>query len=352
MPSYRHPLRSACWLHGRRTAAIGRIALTMSVAAVVGPIGVFESSLAAQAAESAKARVAALTPAPGQPVPTDLWRSAPIPAVVAAARSAKHYAPLPQAIVPSTQELEQENTTGSSGDPPGCAPTFASSATARICRLGDSSSTRVVAAIGDSHAGNWVNALVVAARAQHFAVVPLNKGGCFVNRVNINLPGRPCARWYRWALAQDKALHPVATIVTFELGPSLQAHPASTVSDIKSVLSQVRNGVLITDPPGQDQQPPVCLSQSNANMGKCSTRVPNTYLSLMTALSRMTTLTHHPAIPTLQWFCAYGICPMVIDNTLTTRDKSHMTKEYSTDLAPLLGLELKPILARLERQLA
>ncbi len=344
---YENPLRFARWLRGWRTMAIVPIALTVSVAAVLVPIGLFESSLAAQAAESAKARVAALTPAPGQPVPTDLSRSTPIPAVVAAATSVQRNAPLPKAIVPSMQELEHENTTGSSGIPPGCDPAFGSGVTGRICRFGDRSSTRVVAVIGDSHAGNWMHALVVAARAQHFAVVPLNKAGCFVNRINTNLPGWPCASWYRWALAQDKALHPVATIVTFELGIRLQQHPASTIRKIGSVLSQVRNGVLIADPPGQDQQPPVCLSQSNATMRKCSTRVPSTYLSLMTALSRMTTLTHHPAIPTLQWFCAYGICPMVIDNTLTTRDKSHMTKEYSTDLAPLLGLELKPILARL-----
>jgi hypothetical protein len=84
-------------------------------------------------------------------------------------------------------------------------------------------------------------------------------------------------------------------------------------------------------------------------MGKCSNHVPSTYRPLMRALARMTTLTDHPAIPTKQWFCADGICPMVIDNTIATRDKSHLTIEYSTHLAPLLGLELKPILARLGR---
>jgi hypothetical protein len=63
----------------------------------------------------------------------------------------------------------------------------------------------------------------------------------------------------------------------------------------------------------------------------------------------MTTRAHHPAIPTVQWFCAGGICPMVIDNTLTTRDKDHMTRQYSAHLTPLLSLELTPILARFEQ---
>jgi hypothetical protein len=114
------------------------------------------------------------------------------------------------------------------------------------------------------------------------------------------------------------------------------------------VLSQVTNGVLFADHPSQSQEPDTCIYKSGANMGKCSTRVPSTYVPLMKALARMTTATHHPAIPTLQWFCAEGICPMVINRTLTTRDKDHMTKQYSASLAPLLSLELEPILARLE----
>jgi hypothetical protein len=190
-------------------------------------------------------------------------------------------------------------------------------------------------------------AMVAVARAQHFAVVPLDKPGCFVDHLNFDSPGWPCASWYQWALAQDTALHPVATIVTFLLDPAQQQDPATTVSDMQSVLSQVTNGVLLTDPPQQDQNAAACILRRRANMGKCSTPVPSTYVPLMKAMAIMAALTNHPTIPTLQWFCADGICPMVIDDTLTTRDESHMTKQYSTALAPLLGLELQPILARL-----
>jgi hypothetical protein len=190
-------------------------------------------------------------------------------------------------------------------------------------------------------------ALVGVARAQHFAVVPLVKPGCFVSRLTTNLPGFPCASWYRWALARDKALHPVATLVMFLLSTSLQQHPSSTVSDVQTVLSQVKNGLYFADHPAQSQEPDECIYKSGAKMGACSGRVPSTYVPLMKALGRMTTRTHHPAIPTLQWFCAGGICPMIINHTLTTRDKDHMTKQYSAELAPLLSLELQPILTRL-----
>lgn len=347
---YENRLRFARWLRGWRTAALVPIALTISVAAVMVPIAVFEGSLTAQASASATARVAPLVPAPGQPDPTNLWRSKPIPAVAAAVKSAKRHAPLPKAYVPSLRELEQESSSGGAIVPAGCEPAFGPAVTGKVCRLGDSASRHVVVMLGDSQAGTWMPALVGIARAQHFAVVPLDKPGCFVSRVHKNDPGWPCARWYHWALARDRALHPDATIVNFLLPTRLQQQPASTVSYMQSVLSQVTKGVLLADQPSQAQQPPTCLFGPGANMGKCSARVPGTYIKLMKRLAGMTARTHHLAIPTMQWFCGDGICPMVIDNILTVRDEDHMTKEYSTAVMPLLGLELKTVLAQMERQ--
>jgi peptidoglycan/LPS O-acetylase OafA/YrhL len=345
---YENPLRFARWLRGWRTAALVPIALTVSVIAVMVPIAAFEGSLAAQASASANVHLDPMAPAPGQPNPTSLWRSKPVPAVVAAAESAKRNAPLPKAYVPSVKRLEQGTATDGV-IPAGCEPTFGSGVTGKVCRLGDSSSSRVVVVLGDSQAGTWIPAMVRIAHAQHFAVVPLDKPGCFVTRVHKNDPGWPCADWYRWALAHDRALHPAATIVNFLYPPRLQQHPASTVGHVQSVLSQVTRGVLLVDQPSQVQQPSACLFKPGANMGKCSARVPGTYVPLMKALAHMTTVTHHPAIPTMQWFCANGICPIIVDHILTVGDLDHMTKEYSTALAPLLGPELQAILARPER---
>ncbi len=341
---YENRLRFARWLRGWRTAAMVPVALIISFTAVIVPIALFDGSLAAEASASAKTHLPALTPAPGQPDPTSLGRSKPIPAVAAAVAAARRSAPLPKTIVPTAQELEQANSTGEGFVPDRCKPAFPSGVTSQVCRFGDTSSKRVVVVIGDSQSGAWMPAVAGAADAQHVAVVPFVKVGCFVNRLHTNLPGQPCGSWYRWALGRDKALHPVATIVMFLLNTPLQQHAASTVSDMKSVLSQVTNGIYLANPPSQDQEPDECIYKSDANMGKCSSRVPSTYVPLMQAMAHMTTQTHHPAIPTMQWFCADGTCPMVINHTLTTRDLDHMTQQYSAELAPLLSLELRPIL--------
>ena len=337
---YENPLRYARWLRGWRTVALVPAALSASAVAIAVPIALFEHSSAKQASASTHAVISALTPAPSEPAPTNLWHSTPIPAVAAAASSAKRNAPLPKTMVPSMKDLA-----GRAFLPPGCVPTFGSGVTSKICRLGDTSSSRVVVVFGDSQAGTWMPAMVAVARAQHFAVVPLDKSGCFVN----NRKGA-CGSWYRWALGRDKALHPVATIVNFWLTARMQEHLAtSTVSYMKSVLLHVSNGVLLANQPSQAHEPSACLYRSGATMGKCSTHVPSAYVPLMKAMGRMASLIHRPVIPTLQWFCANGICPMVINNTVTVKDLDHMTKQYSDELAPLLELELKQIIARRQR---
>jgi hypothetical protein len=194
----------------------------------------------------------------------------------------------------------------------------------------------------------WLAAIEADARAEGFAVVPLDKPGCILTVIHRNTQQWPCATWYRWAVTQDRKLHPVATIVSFQLSDELQAEPQTTAGMLQAVLSQVRHGVLLTDPPGQTEQPSACIYRPTANMGRCSSRVPDTYVPLMHVIARMAAQTHHPAIPTLQWFCAKGVCPMVIDHTLTTRDTSHFTMQYSEALAPVLGPELQRILSRFE----
>jgi SGNH domain (fused to AT3 domains) len=304
--------------------------------------------LAEEATAAPRAHIAGMQPAQGQPDPRSLWASKPIPDVAAAVSAARRNLRLPKSIVPSLRELARENAYISYGMRHGCQPAFGPGTTSDVCLLGDSASKRRVVLIGDSHAGMWVPALEADGRQQGFAVVPLDKPGCVLNVIHENLPGWPCANWYRWAVNEDRRLHPVVTIVAFEFTPGLQANPSTTSAALQAVLGQVTHGVLLADPPGQLQQPSSCISRLGATMRTCSDQLPSTYVPLMQDLAAMAAHTHHPAIPTLQWFCLDDICPMVIDRTLTLRDKSHFTMEYSTLLGPLLGRELRPILARLE----
>jgi hypothetical protein len=196
----------------------------------------------------------------------------------------------------------------------------------------------------------WGPALTEDASQEGFALVPLDKPGCLLYDFHRNWPGWPCASWYRWALGEDQRLHPLATVVSFDLTAGLQRHPAWTVHWLMTVLSQVKDAVLIADPPGQSQLPPTCVNIPGATMGTCSSPVLPTYVPLMHRLAADAASAGYPTIPTLQWFCDRGVCPMVINDTLTLVDTGHMDPDYSTELAPLLNRELYPILLSYVRQ--
>ena len=340
---------------GRAVAGMAAVCLAVCLTAIMLPIGLFDNTLAADAKVAAKVHPKSLAPAPTgtapngiPPSPTSLWNSAPIPAVQAAVRLVQRNAPLPKQITPSPQELSWENATGGGADPSKCLPAFGPGVTSQICRLGDPTSKHVIVELGDSQAGTWMGALKQVAKREHLAVVPLVKPGCFVTRVYTNIPGFPCASWYKWALAWDHRLHPEATFVNFLFTWQFESKIGSTVGYERSVLSEVTNGVYLADHPAQDVEPTDCIYRPHATMGECSARVTSGYIAMMKAMGAMTAETHHPAVPTMQWFCASGICPMIINQTLVSRDKDHMTEQYSSELAPLLDAEVDRVLAVLD----
>lgn len=332
-------LRSSAWSPERRYTVgwPARLGLVLCLAMLVAAL---PRSARAEPTEPAVPNPAALSPARGQPDPISLWGSRPIPAVVAAADAARAGAPLPSAIVSTPQPV---------GIPAACEPVFGPGVMpSSLCRLGDPAARPVVALLGDSHAGMWGPALIDAASTQGFALVPLDKPGCLLFAVHRDSAAWPCASWYQWALSEDRRLHPLVTIVSFELTAGMQAHPERTVRRLLSVLEVVRHGVLIVDPPGQPQLPPTCLATPAATMGTCSSTLPASYVPLMHAITHATRLSRYPKIPTLQWFCDRGVCPMVINNTMTLIDHSHMATEYSAELGPLLSRALRPIIAGFE----
>ena len=344
---YENPLRFAGWLRGWRTAAMVPVSISASLAAIMVPVLTVEGTLSAQAQAAQNANIAPLRPATGQPDPVSLLGARPIPAVLDAVAAVRRNAPLPRVLVPGGSTLAQENTSISYDTPPGCQPSFGSGVTSKICKLGDPNSTTVVAVFGDSHAGMWVPALLPIAKAQHFAVVVLDKPGCYVNRIRSNLQGWPCASWYRWAIRQDRKLQPAATLVDFKLtGGFLEDNPTMTVADLRKVLDQVHNGVWLQDAPGQTEKTAACITAPGATQRSCSSPVTTGYTTLVKDIQTMLRQTRHRAIPTLQWFCAQEVCPSVINHTLTTHDGDHLTMEWSADLAPLLAPEMRRILGR------
>jgi peptidoglycan/LPS O-acetylase OafA/YrhL len=341
---YENPLRYAIFLRGWRTAAMVPVTIGIAVAAIVVMIFAFQASMPSYAYAATRNDIAPRLNT-SSPNPAALWSAPPLPQVVAAERSVTRNAALPKPIVPSLSTLLAKETTHIAYDiPGGCDAGFGSGTTSNICRLGDPSSKIVVATFGDSHAQMWTPALIAAGKALGFAVVPIVKPGCLLGRLDTSTPGYPCDTWYQWALQQLKRLHPTATIVSFRLSQFLQQRDGVAVADLHTVLTSVPAPIYLADTPDNLPEPAQCLTRNGANMATCSAPEPSGYVPLMKDISGLVNQLHDPAIPTVQWFCANGICPTIINHTLVTHDGSHLTLEYSTGLAPLIGQQLQPIL--------
>jgi hypothetical protein len=290
-----------------------------------------------------------LTPARGQPVPHSLLGSEPIPAVREATAAAREDAAIPAPLNPES----------AAQDPPylyipyRCVPKFGPGATFDICPSGDTRSRHTVALIGDSHAWMWIPGLNRVASALQFRLVPVTKPGCLLSNLHEDRPGWPCLTWYVHALQVIRRLHPSATIVSFMTSNLTPAKAPWAAAALDGVLRAVPHGLLLADPPnynvssGTSDTPGECLAAAGSNLGTCARQEPPAMRATLPAIQAMARQDGYPAVPTLQWFCAGGICPAVIDGTVASEDGSHITSQYSMLLAPLLTDAIRPLLGGL-----
>jgi hypothetical protein len=145
---------------------------------------------------------------------------------------------------------------------------------------------------------------------------------------------------------QAKALHPDVTLVTGDWNPETPVAAAiKAVSNLTTAVKRSSKTVIVLgDPPAQRRQPVDCLLAAHATMKTCSTRVTKAALygnlSIATAAKK-----HHVAyINSLGWFCGriskrvVYLCPLVVNRTITRRDKDHVSSTYALELlSPFRG---------------
>lgn len=299
---------------------------------------------------AAPAAAIAAAPAATAPRPAKLLAPTPILPVRIAAARARAGAPVPAALNPASESLAGPDVASA------CLPAFGPGTTYELCSLGAVRSRRVVVLLGDSHASMWIPALVPAATALDFRLVPLAKPGCALWALHENRPGWPCLTWWRGVLATIRRLHPSATVVSFLTGNFARGQAAFAAAALQRVLRAVPHPVVLADPPSDDWYTPTvptpaqCMSAPGANLGSCALRETPAIRASLAGIQAMVNRDGYPAIPTLQWFCAGGICPTVIGDTVTSEDGNHITPQYAALLAPRLAGRLRPILHRLWRQ--
>jgi peptidoglycan/LPS O-acetylase OafA/YrhL len=330
---FENPLRRMRW-----PTSVGSLAWPASAGAVlvVGLVisGSIEKTAARIEAAAAKVQPAALVDTAMAASFEEPEPAAPLPPVVAAVRAAEREAPIPSPLTPPVSRLRDDFY----NFPSGCVPRGRQTRS-RLCRLGDTSSAKLIVVIGDSHAQMWMPTILDMAQRDGWAVTPLVKVSC-IPRTWLE-PRKPCNAWYRWAKQRAAALRPDVTLILGSwAGTWAPKRAIRAVADLgRATRPSSRSVIVVNDIPGQRRDPTDCLLDSRSNMKTCSTVQTRVQQQTSGAIRSNARSQGLGFMESRGWFCAPTesrprriLCPLVINQTITYIDRGHVSRTYALEL--------------------
>jgi len=227
----------------------------------------------------------------------------------------------------------------------------------RACQFADAESDVSVILFGDSHALQWLPALVEAGQQEGWRVVTLTKAACPPAQAEFGRkePGAAdsCTTWRADALAWLADEVPEVVILTgagrgyklvdargerLDEGKALAEWQRGLATTLDALPDQSR-AVVLADTPRMSRNPVSCLEASPADMSACVTPRRAALGSAMAGqlddAERHTAEAAEAAFRSLNdVVCPYDPCPVVIGNTLLWRNADHITATFATQLAP------------------
>ena len=322
-----------------RSRRAAGVVLGVSTAAVLGTAVLSLSAIAREEQRfNAPAASASLVPSPPALVSYRTqagWSEQALPDVVAAVEAARRGDPIPTGLNPPIGRLR--SIPPEYVLPDDCMSRGESSKiTSKICRLGETTSRKMIVLVGDSHAMMWLPAVLEMAWRDGWVVVPFLRTGCMPNRWITNEGPASCRAWYRWAIRETRLLHPRITLVGGSIGerPSTAVRAAAdgTIAMARA-LKPYGAVVVIGDPEGLSGNPTDCVLSSHASMATCTTRWPPATLRSYDRVAATTRQLGIGFIATRGFFCFERQCPAVIGHTVAYWDNSHITAAYAVQIA-------------------
>jgi hypothetical protein len=193
----------------------------------------------------------------------------------------------------------------------------------------------------------WLPDIVSFAQHEGYEVRPIAKLSCSSVAWAGAGSNSGCRAWYKWAVAQVRAIHPSLLILATHYSdvsdsPDLSAQNLTNLGNFySSVHSSTQELVVLGDAPGQSggNEPIDCLQRSHATMMSCSSTETQTQLSTDASVSSEAA-DFGAFLDTTPWFCDNLSCPMVVGHTVVYTDTNHMTTTYAQQLAPLFEVTL------------
>lgn len=225
----------------------------------------------------------------------------------------------------------------------------------RTCAFGDVDGDVSIVLLGDSHALQWLPALVAAADGEGWRVTTLTKAACPPAQVAFGRkePGAAasCRTWRAQALTWLAEESPDLLVMTGAgrvyniLGAdgqalaeddALEAWQRGLAATLRSVPTTTRV-VVLADTPLMRRNPVSCLEASPGDMSACQTPRSVALGDSLDALERETAEAAGAAFESLSdLVCPYDPCPVVIGDVLLWRNADHITATFAERLAPAM----------------
>ncbi|MEU6135257.1 acyltransferase family protein [Nocardioides sp. NPDC047086] len=231
----------------------------------------------------------------------------------------------------------------------GCAATYGETVS-RYCVYGDAKADRVVAVVGDSHAGMWLPALDLIAQRERVRLVAIIKHSCptwDVATTSDKMPDAECDAFREWTMRRLAKIQPDTIIVGTRAG--LKSHPGdprdlgeqwetgvrSVVDRLTGISADVR---VLADIPSRPD-PADCLASAD-RLDECVTVAAGVEVERNQLTRRAVEGTDARFVPTVGLMCNRR-CPLVVGESILYQDLNHVTaswaKHVGEDLAERLG---------------
>jgi peptidoglycan/LPS O-acetylase OafA/YrhL len=263
----------------------------------------------------------------------------PLPAVAAAAESARAGAPIPDALAPGIGDLLDDRFSFAAG----CTPE-PDGVEADVCPLGDTRSKRTLVVFGDSKAQMWMSAVLPLAQREGWRVLPIARSSCTPSGWAgwaADEVGPECREWYAWATGRIADIEPTVTLIAGNYGEHTAdaAYNAASAEGLRMATAEAsahsRRVIVVGDVPGHDAEPVDCLLRSGADLGDCSTEMTSFQVEATRRVRQDAKRAGAGFIDTTGWACAELLCPMVVGQTISYADRGHLSETYVKQLAPV-----------------
>ena len=223
------------------------------------------------------------------------------------------------------------------------------------CATGDTASPTTVALVGDSHAAMLNPAFQHFAAQRPWRLELMAKAGCPLLDVPIDNPFsrlierfRHCEQWRAQIIARLRAEHPRLVMVSLwrrygagSWEPGFTPYDPAWIDSLTRLVLQLRATgakVLVLGPvPDPQSVVPICLSGHLDDVTACAPlRLDALDERGIAAESAATLAAGGQYADLTDLFCTADRCPVIVGNTLVYQDWSHLTREYSLLLAPVM----------------